>query len=429
MSVVPRPPSFGPPLVVGVERKRSNISGRAPSSDRSSAALVRSSSVAFAAATKQVAKKDVGPLFQFRRGTRELPVEANPSPQRSTTKPVDDLADHRLATMASATYTYSSLAHLVIEGRRDVLPLDRIPEIGSSVQDDGQSIAIHKDNSTDSLWQTVTASNFAAREQRYAERHESVSERVNPRWWRHLSLHHFSDFLTPGLFTDAELDAVSSSDEDECEGGRSATGAIATPNHSDVLGNATTSSRWQPANTTTSALYISNNTVSPWTQHVTTRPASHWMTPRRHGVHNGKSFGEIGTMTTVSFKDYIATANSLIGICQTEERTVRMEIERSERSAAAMLYHFRTSTQRQYDNSCDALLMLSVAETQEREDLFEQEEQSLENDIMLSVLLPAEVACAESARNRSIVYYLEVFKAKQPTNELVSIDDEIAKML
>lgn len=368
-------------------------------------------------------------------------------------------------SIIAASMHHPSLSHLVVHSRKDTLDLDQLESTpqktslssahsagrrsGSFVAfpESATSVEGVEDAETNRLWETVVSTNAELKERRKLMVHSKLEERVNPRWWRHLSLRDFSDFLTPGLFEDEELDAASDSDVEKGEiCGEDATSKHTAGAESMNVQSGTgppvppgvDSNQPDPPPRSTrsivlkkplSALHISCNLLNPWTQHVTQRPPSHWTTPRRHGVHGGKSYGEIGTLTTVSARDFVAAANSLIGVCQAEERLLRLTLERSERSDAAVLFQALSGAEKDEAPLGDAALMLLVAETQAREDVAELEGMSLEWLVTRHVLLPAQVAMAERERIRAVNFYLEILKENQPKNGAIPMDEEVAALL
>lgn len=370
-------------------------------------------------------------------------------------------------SIIAASMHEPSLAHLIVETRKEKLPLDQLDSSHTNAslvhsvnrRQSGTFVAFSDNpadtdeggadvDNTNELWATVVSTNTERRENRKLLMHGTLDERVNPRWWRHLSLRDFSDFLTPGLFDEDELERGSDSDadatrDDDAVSKRSVGGEsvdVQSPNTESPAGGGRTASDHSmtaPPRSTKSMITKKSNTpldlksnfLNPWTQHVTQRPPSHWTTPRRHGVHGGKSYGEIGTLTTVASRDFVAAANSLIGICQAEERLIRLTIERSERSHAATLYYALGATTKPQPPHADATLMALVAEAESREDILEQESMSLDWLVTGHVLLPAQVAIAERDRSRAVNFYLQVLKEGQPKNQVIPIDEAIGALL
>jgi hypothetical protein len=154
--------------------------------------------------------------------------------------------------------------------------------------------------------------------------------------------------------------------------------------------------------------------VSAWTQHITSRPPSHWLAPRRHGVHNGKSTAEIGMLTTICTRDYVAACNSCLGICQAEERISRLNVEREHRSFLASLFQqFVFASRPRLPPSTDPLLLLSVAEVESREDILEEEALNLDWLVARDVILPTEISVAEAQQSEAIRKLLDVLRQRE----------------
>lgn len=416
------------------------------------------------------------PLFVFRHHQlgkksllspegRSVATDSITSPYHPLDAQVRQDREQRKSIIAASMHE-PSLAHLVVETRKEKLPLEQLEASHSVLNTLAHSVNRRQSVSspfvafaesepedqeveaTNELWAAVATTNSERRECRKQLLNSSLQERVKPRWWRHLSLRDFSDYLSPGLFNDDELERGSDSDDEgahndgenvskQSVGGESLD--VQSPATERPRGNNTASDQSVTApprsnksmviKKSNMPLHLSSNLLNPWTQHVTQRPPSHWTTPRRHGVHGGKSVGEIGTLTTVASRDFIAAANSLIGICQAEERLLRMTIERSERSDAAKNYYAACAAAKPQPPIADPTLMVLVAEVQSREDILEHEVMSLEWLVTATVLLPAQVAIAERDQNRAVNFYLQVLKEGQPKNQVIPMDEQVAALL
>lgn len=333
------------------------------------------------------------------------------------------------------------LGHLVVESRKDklVLPSDDDRSVTEEHDDfcgddDGTDI--------DELWKRVAAANRFAKS-KLKSKNSELQDRINPRWWRHLCLRDFSEFLSPGLFCTEELLLSSESENDDDLGADQRRGASSDVHDSLVVMSATTHSNDDATSLRVDAsravkhlvvhqqlppLHLDHQFVSAWTQHVTTRHAAHWLTPRRHNMHSGKSVAEIGTLTTVSMKDFVVMANSLMGICQTVERVSRLELEREEQCELAALYQLRIFQERPSNPFVDVTLRLTVAESEEREDIVDDEKLALEWLIALHVVAPYQIAAAEREKERAVFTYLSIANEVSGLEEFHSVE-EIDKLL
>lgn len=319
-----------------------------------------------------------------------------------------------------------SLAHLVVESKKDKLhlPVENTPAIMST---SAAYAAFVEDDDPDAVWAHVRNENKERSSRRHEEQLQDIANRLDPKWWRHFSLRDFSDFLTPGLFSQEELECASESDGDDTVGNGTALSSPSPKKKDSMEVIPTEPSSAESKETSlhvverrSTAYYLSkkqksstdltHQCVTAWTQHITVRAPLHWLTPRRHCVHNGKSRAEIGTLTTVCVRDYAAMMNSLLGTCQAEERVLRLSIERTADCDVARLYQAYLYAKKPSPACADATLLLIVAETESREDIIEYEEIEMQWLLETEVVAPCEIAIAARESQRAKEAHIQILK-------------------
>ncbi|CUF95983.1 Hypothetical protein, putative [Bodo saltans] len=233
--------AFGKSAVVqGLHRANSIVT---IATGMESPSLARSGTSTYGCSPASKVKPVAPPLFMFRhhqhaKDAQKMHLDQSAATEVSSTPahPLDaQLRQDReqRKSIIAASMHEPSLAHLIVETRKEKLPLDQLDSSHTNAslvhsvnrRQSGTFVAFSDNpaeadeggadvDNTNELWATVVSTNTERRENRKLLMHGTLDERVNPRWWRHLSLRDFSDFLTPGLFEEDELERGSDSDAD-----------------------------------------------------------------------------------------------------------------------------------------------------------------------------------------------------------------------
>jgi hypothetical protein len=101
-------------------------------------------------------------------------------------------------------------------------------------------------------------------------------------------------------------------------------------------------------------------------RHVVGRQPAYWATSRRHLLMRGRPHAELGIQTSISTRDYMATAISVTALCTQEEEVIRRTTIVEERTArCSMLLQYRAVLQH-FIAHIQPHVILSVQEHQQR---------------------------------------------------------------
>jgi hypothetical protein len=217
-----------------------------------------------------------------------------------------------------------------------------------------------------------------------------------PCWWQRLCLFNLANFLTPGLF-----DGSAESEEEESD---TLSLSVATGFSKDSAVNDAHPLPWMVPVQQPPRLHIIRELQWPWVHSIVKRHELYWASRRRQHLLRGRTVGEIGTLTTVSSRDYAAVHNSLYSILATHEEVERIFIERCRHQELAGIsiaeaYNFKLARLVDLDSPVpDPLITVAVQELDERDDVTEEYEESVHWHLLIHVTLPLKLALSRRAK-------------------------------